>query len=337
MRFSKVLGLLGLGVALSGCVSSPVAATVGGKIITSSELLSEVKSITANSAFVKQLESSQQVYGQGGNGTYSMTFVDEVLNRRISMDLIDQEAQKLGVKLTAEDIALGRVDAEQTFGGASVFNQFSKEYQAQLIKDSAMLDVVEARLVNANVSLNALRNYYSSHSAEFDNICSSQILVGTQAQADSLYQQLQQGANFAALAKANSGDPNTAPNGGAVGCGTYGNYVSALGSQYAQIVRNLAANSIASPAHLPSGWAIIEVTSRSTLPFDQLTPQIRAAILGTKGSNAITNLVNLNAKSAAITVSSRYGHITKTGSASGVSPLFSPAPSVLNFFVPSGS
>lgn len=333
-----MLGLLGVGVALSGCVSSSVAATVNGTAISTSALLSEVKSITANQAFVKQLETSQQVYGQGNGGsTYSMTFVDEVLNRRISMNLINEEANKLGIKLTSQDIALGRVDAEQTFGGASVFSQFSKEYQAQLIKDSAILDVVEARLVNADISLNALRSYYSAHASEFDNICSSQILVSTQAQANSIFQQLQGNGNFAALAKAYSGDPNTAPNGGAVGCGTYSNYVSALGSQYAQIVKTLAPNSIAPPAHLPTGWAIIEVTSRSTLPFDQLTPQIRAAILGTKGQTAMTNLVNQNAKTAAISINPRYGQISATSSGSGVSPMISPSPSLLNFFVPAAS
>ncbi len=338
LRLSKILGLLGIGVALSGCVSSSVAATVNDTAISSSALLSEVKSITANQAFVKQLESSQQVYGQGsGSGTYSMTFVDEVLNRRISMTIIDEEATKLGVKLTPQDIALGRVDAEQSFGGASVFSQFSKQYQAQLIKDSAMLDVVEARLVNANISLNALHSYYAAHTSEFDNICSSQILVSTQAQANSIYQQLQNKGNFAALAKADSADTNTAPNGGAVGCGTYPNYVSALGSQYAQIVKNLAPNSIAPPVQLSTGWAIIEVTSRSTLPFDQLTPQIRAAILGTKGQNAVTNLLNLSSKSASISVNPRYGQISATSSGSGVSPMISPAPSLLNFFVPSGS
>lgn len=161
--------------------------------------------------------------------------------------------------------------------------------------------------------------------------------MSTQAQANSIFQQLQGNGNFAALAKAYSGDPNTAPNGGAVGCGTYSNYVSALGSQYAQIVKTLAPNSIAPPAHLPTGWAIIEVTSRSTLPFDQLTPQIRAAILGTKGQTAMTNLVNQNAKTAAISINPRYGQISATSSGSGVSPMISPSPSLLNFFVPAAS
>lgn len=338
MRLSRIVGLLAIGAALSSCGTSSVAASVNGQTISSSQLVSEVNDITANQAFVKQLESSQQVYGTGiNNSTYSMTFVDEVLNRRISMDIIEQEAHRLGIKLTSQDIALGRVDAEQTFGGASVFSQFSKEYQAQLIKDSAYLDVVEARLVNADISLSALRSYYSAHAAQFDNICSSQILVSTQAQANSIYQQLQGGANFAALAKAKSGDPNTAPNGGAVGCGTYANYVSALGSQYANVVKNLAAKAIAPPTHLPTGWAIIQVTSRSTLPFDQLTPQIRAAILGTKGQNAITSLLSKEATSSSIKVNSRYGQVSLTGTGSGVSPLPSPAPSQLNFFVPSGA
>ncbi len=336
LRLSKIVALLGAGAILSSCGSASVAATVNGTKITSQALTSEINSITSNKTFVNQLQSSQQVFGSGTN-TYDMSFVDEVLNRRISMILIGQEAKKLGVQLTSQDIALGRVDAEQTFGGATVFAQFSKEYQAQLIKDSATLDLVEARLIHADISLTALQNYYSSHAAQFANICSSQILVSTQAQANSIYQQLQNNANFATLAKADSGDPNTAPNGGAVGCGTYSDYVTALGAQYAQVVVNLGANSIAPPAHLPTGWSIIKVTSRSSLPFDQLTPQIRGAILGSKGKSAITNLLNQSAKSSAVSVNARYGKITATANGSGVTPFVSPAPAKLNFFVPSGS
>lgn len=333
MVLSKKLGLLSVGLVLSGCMSNTPAATVNGTTITSSALLSEVNSIVANKAFVKQLQASQKIYGQGSD-SYDMGFVDEVLNRRISMDLLNQKAHSLKISLSAQDIALGRIDAEQTFGGATVFDQFSKSYQAQLIKDAAVLDGVEARLVNANISLEALKSYYGANAAQFASICSSQILVGTQAQADSIYAQLQHGGNFAALAKANSGDTNTAANGGAVGCGTYSNYVTSLGSQYAQIIKSLAPNSVAPPAHLPTGWSIIEVTSRTTAPFDQLTPQIRAAILGTKGQSAITNFLNSATKAAKISINSKYGHLAVTSNGIGVAPPTAPSSSKLNFFVP---
>lgn len=334
LRFLKTLGLLGVGVALSGCMSPSVAATVNGNTITTASLLSEVNAVTSNQAFVKQLESSQRVFGQGSN-TYDLTFVDEVLNRRISMDLIDQKAKSLHIKLSSQDIALGRIDAEQTFGGSSVFREFPKAYQAQLIRDSAMLDAVEASLVGVNVSLPALRAYYKSNPSQFTSICSSQILVGTQYQANSIYGQVKAGANFAALAKADSGDPNTAANGGAVGCGTYSNYVSALGSQYAAVVKDLAPNSVAMPVHLATGWSIIEVTSRTSPPFDQLTPQIRAAILGSKGQAAITGYVNGALKSARITVNARYGRITASSSGVGVAPFAPLAASRVVIFKPS--
>lgn len=334
---SKKLGLLIAGLVLSGCVtSSGTAATVNGSTITSSQLLSEVKSISSNKPFVKQLEASQKVFGSGSN-TYNMAFVDEILNRRISLELVYQKARQMNVILSSEDIALGRIDAEQTFGGATVFNQFSKSYQAQLIKDSATLDVVEARLINADISLNALRRYYDAHPAQFATICSSQILVATQGQANSIYQQLQKGANFAALAKADSGDTNTAANGGAVGCGTYGDYVSSLGSQYAGVIENLAPNIPAKPVHLSTGWSVIEVTSRTSASFDQLTPQIRAAILGSKGQAAITNYLDGVAKSANIKVNPRYGRVTIGSTGLGVSPLAQPSSSKLNFFVPTVS
>lgn len=333
MKLWKKLGLVGVGIALSGCTSTSYAASVNGTNISSRAFMAEMASITSNKAFIKQVESSQSVFGPGGH-SYSMTFVDEVLNRRISMDLVYQEARKLHITLSAEDIALGRIDAEQTFGGTSVFDQFSKPYQAQLTKDAATLDAVEAGLIHANISLSALKKYYDSNPAQFATICSSQILVGTQAQATTIYNQLKAGGNFASLAKADSGDPNTAPNGGAVGCGTYANYVSSLGSTYANIVKSLPPNKFAKPVHLSTGWAIIEVTSRTSASFDQLTPQIRAAILGSKGQSAISNYLTNVAKTSDITVSPKYGKITVSSSGVGVSPVAAPLSSKLNFFVP---
>lgn len=333
MLFKKLGLLAAAGVALSGCVSSSTAATVNGTAISTASLLSEVKAITSNQGFVKQLASSQQVKGVGNN-TYSMTFVDEVLNRRISMDLLYQKAQSLHIKLSSQDIALGRIDAEQTFGGAPIFDKFPKSYQAQLIKDSAILDIVEGRLANVNVSIGALTKYYDANPAQFATVCASQILVATQAQANTIYQQLSRGANFAALAKADSGDTRTAPNGGAVGCGTYSNYVTSLGSQFANVVEKLATDVPAPPTHLSTGWSIIEVTSRTSPPFDQLTPQIRAAILGTKGQAAISAYLSAAAKTANISVSPRFGQVVVNSSGLGVSPLSSPTPTKLNFFTP---
>lgn len=103
------------------------------------------------------------------------------------------------------------------------------------------------------------------------------ILVSTQkyppAEAkqkiDAIYQQLQTGAEFAQLAKANSDDPGSAARGGDLGWAKAGQMVAA----FEQAMNTQALHTVSQPFQTQFGWHVLEVLERKQA--DQSADQIR--------------------------------------------------------------
>src|SRR5439155_1432239 len=65
---------------------------------------------------------------------------------------------------------------------------------------------------------NELKANYDAHPDQFQQACSSHILVDTKEKADAVEARLAKGEDFAAVAKTDSKDPGSAQKGGDVGC-----------------------------------------------------------------------------------------------------------------------
>ena len=100
------------------------------------------------------------------------------------------------------------------------------------------------------------------------------ILVDSQEQANELIQQLDEGADFAALAEQHSNDPGSAAQGGSLGWFSPDVMVQA----FAQAVQQLEEGQVTQePVQTQFGWHVIELTDvRDAVPpaIDELRPQI---------------------------------------------------------------
>lgn len=86
---------------------------------------------------------------------------------------------------------------------------------------------------------------------------------------DAIYQQLQTGADFSQLAKANSDDPGSATRGGDLGWAKAGQMVA----PFEQAMNAQALNTVSQPFRTQFGWHILEVLERKQA--DQSADQIR--------------------------------------------------------------
>lgn len=86
---------------------------------------------------------------------------------------------------------------------------------------------------------------------------------------EAIYQQLQAGADFAQLAKANSDDPGSAARGGDLGWAKAGQMVA----PFEQAMSTQALNTVSQPFQTQFGWHILEVLERKQA--DQAADQIR--------------------------------------------------------------
>lgn len=105
----------------------------------------------------------------------------------------------------------------------------------------------------------------------------SHILVATEAEAQDLSAQIAGGADFAELAKANSTDPGSGPNGGSLGWFGAGQMVP----EFEAAVGDLEPGAVSEPVQTQFGWHIIKLLeTRDTAPppLDAVRPEIETAL-----------------------------------------------------------
>lgn len=330
--FKSIAVLVPLGTILASCNFTPYAARINGTYISQNQLNSELNAISANPTFVSQLEKSQGSIHGSGTGTYSSAFTAEILNRRISVTLVQQALAKRHITVTPQDLAVAYPVAAAGFGGAAVFSGFPKSYQATLVSDTAAIDTLEASLVKKSLSASSVNQYYNQNLSSFTEYCSSEILATTQAQAQSLAAKISAGAAFATIASKYSKDPNTAPNGGAVGCGLISQYSSAFGSTYAGVVQNTKVNQVSQPFQGTSGWYLVEVTSEPKLSESQAEPTVVSNLLGASAPTKLASYIQAFAKSSNIAINPSYGNLSLAHGQIAVLPPSAPSPAARNFF-----
>jgi peptidyl-prolyl cis-trans isomerase C len=95
------------------------------------------------------------------------------------------------------------------------------------------------------------------------------ILVDTEGEAENIIEQLNQGADFAALAREHSTDTSTAQQGGELGPSSADGWVE----PFAEAVRNATPGTmVATPVQTQYGWHVIRVDERQ----DQVAPGLEA-------------------------------------------------------------
>src|SRR5262249_33732593 len=143
----------------------------------------------------------------------------------------------------------------------------------QSIRLNLLQQKVTAKLTaNIKVSDADAKAYYEKNIANYKKPTSrdlAHILVKTKEKADKIYQQLQNGGDFAKLAKKNSTDSGSAVNGGKLGVQAE----SSLVKEFATVAFAIKTGTISKPVKTQFGWHIIKalgpVIKASTTPFSQ--------------------------------------------------------------------
>jgi peptidyl-prolyl cis-trans isomerase C len=152
------------------------------------------------------------------------------------------------------------------------------------------------RLVNADVKVDdaALRSYYDQHKSEYEQAKANHILIRfkgssvplkpgqkelTEEEALAKAQELREkivkgGGDFATIAKAESDDAGSGPNGGALGSFARGRMVPA----FDQAAFSLPIGQVSEPVKSPFGYHIIKVEERSTKTFEEMKPQLETQL-----------------------------------------------------------
>jgi hypothetical protein len=301
------IAVLACGSLATACDASPPAATVNGSTISTDTLYGQLQVYdqTVAGRCLLQLEdpnASPVLEGTGGPGTYDMAFTDSILDNEVGNQLAEQYATSKGLVVTPAVQSAATSEFESTLSGeiSSQVEQAAESGVVSYCADSSGTAVTGPELINAlppavrnselhnqavdqvlladgaDLSNQAMSAYYAANQSQFELDCVSRIVTSTQADATQDVAQITGGASFAAVAKADSIDTETAPDGGSLGCS-----IPLYTVEQSLGVTTAAVNTPLGPFEDTTNqvWDVYEITSQTTEPLSAARPVIRSELL----------------------------------------------------------
>ncbi|MGD8192469.1 peptidyl-prolyl cis-trans isomerase [Brevibacillus ginsengisoli] len=190
----------------------------------------------------------------------------QVLSEMINRQVVNQEAKRLGITVDEKRVQAELENMQESDGSGSQFLDLSVHKEAGS-GNQELMDEIRYRLLLEEIAIKdievdeaRIRDYYESHRAEFGQPARAQlsiITVATEAEAEQVLQDLEQGANFATLAKERSIDSLTAPTGGEMGWISLANEAIPRGIR--ETVPTLKIGQDSKPIPVVEGFAVIRV------------------------------------------------------------------------------
>lgn len=306
IRLIAVFAALALGIAAGGCggdddegesadVPADAIAVVGDRAIPKSEydrLLSQAQ---------KTYEAREQEFPEAGTPEFAQ------LRNAIVTSLVEQAqfeiaAEELDITITDEDLDK-RLDElkEQFFEGDE--EAYKAELEKQGLTEEQVLKDLRTRMLSekifeeitneVEVTDEDIQAYYDENKAQFEQPASREvrhILVKTEAKANQIHRQLENGADFAKLAKEFSEDPASAEQGG--------NFTAQKGATVApfdEVAFELETGELSDPVKTQFGWHVIEAVAdaeeAATQELAEVEEQISATLLEEKKNARINEWV----------------------------------------------
>ena len=241
------------------------------------------------------------------------TMVQQILPQVVAMEVAQAYAKEHGISVSEKDVdkeiekikdqvagqAPEKLNREEAFDKALKQNDVTEEELRQEIRSNLSLQKVQKQVTGgAKPSDKDVKEYYEQNKeTEFSNPiqrCARHILFNKdqKQKAEDVKKQLQDGGDFAKLAKENSQDPGSAAKGGDLGCQPKVDpstgqppYVPAFN----EAVWSADKGEVVGPVETQFGLHLIQVTDvkdASVTPFSEAEGQIRQQLTSQKESAA---------------------------------------------------
>jgi parvulin-like peptidyl-prolyl isomerase len=219
-------------------------------------------------------------------------------NITVSDKEVDQELAKLKEQVGDQARSSGQdVSNQEAYEQALKQNNITEEQLREDIRENLPVQEVQERVTGeAEPSDEEIQNYYEKNKeAQFttpEQRCVRHILFNKdqKEKAEDIKKQLENGGDFAKLAKENSQDPGSAAQGGDLGCLGKGETVP----EFEQAAFGAERGEIVGPVQTEFGYHILQVTdvkSEQTRSLQEVESQIRAQLASEKQSEAFNKWI----------------------------------------------
>lgn len=300
--FALLLAAVALAAAAcggdSGSVPSGAVAVVNGTEIPKSEL----DALIAQAK--RSYEAQKQEFPKAGTPEYQ-SIQTQYVAYLVELEEFRQEAEELGIEVTEKDVdaaeqelVTSRFDGKRAeYVKALEAQGFTpEEYREKALEVSALSKkLFDAVTKDVQVTDAEIAEYYAQNQSQYGTPESRDVrhiliaekngsevdFAASKRKADEIYSQLRGGADFAALAKAESQDPGSKDSGGKLTI-SRGQTVP----EFDKISFELDTGELSKPVKTQYGYHVIEAVSdvrkATTTPLDKVRAGIRAQLLQQK-------------------------------------------------------
>ena len=216
----------------------------------------------------------------------------------VSDEEVDKEIEEIKNQVGEQARASGQdLSDQEAFDQALEQNQISEDELRQDVRESLPVQEVQERVAgNAEPSDEEIQQFYNENkTAQFTQPAQRSvrhILLNKdqQQKAEDIKAQLQDGGDFAALAKENSQDPGSAEKGGDLGCLGKGETVP----PFEEAAFAAEPGEVVSPVETKFGYHLIEVTEireEQTQPLAEVETQITDQLAATQQEEEFTKWI----------------------------------------------
>ena len=219
-------------------------------------------------------------------------------NITVSDEEVDRELAKLKEQIGDQARSSGQdLSNQEAYEQALKQNNITEDQVRQDIRENLPVEKVQERVAgDAEPSEEEIQTYYEKNKeAQFTTPaqrCVRHILFNKdqKEKAEEVRKQLEDGGDFAKLAKENSQDPGSAAQGGDLGCLGKGETVP----EFEQAVFGAEQGEIVGPVQTEFGYHVIRVTDikpAQTRPLKEVESQIRSQLAAEKQSEEFSEWV----------------------------------------------
>ena len=216
----------------------------------------------------------------------------------VSDEEVDREIENIKKQVGEQARASGQdLGDQEAFDQALEQNQISEQELRQDVRENLPIQQVQERVAgDAEPSDEEVQTFYDENKeAQFTQPaqrCVRHILFNKdqQQKAEEVKAQLQDGGDFAELARENSQDPGSAEKGGDLGCLGKGETVA----PFEEAAFDAEKGEVVGPVETEFGYHLIEVTEtreERTQPLDEVEPQITDQLAATQQEEEFTEWI----------------------------------------------
>jgi len=190
---------------------------------------------------------------------------EQVLNTLIVKKIIQLEAKKQNIKVTKDEIQAEIDKTIENFGSEEAYKNALEYYgiTEDRLKEDIELNLYVNKLLEPKIKIteNEMKNYFEENKDDFkqeEQVKASHILVDDEETAKEIKQKLDNGEDFAELAKKYSTDTTTKDKGGDLGYFTKGK----MEKEFENAAFSLKVGEISNPVKTQYGYHIIKVVDK---------------------------------------------------------------------------